>query len=218
MRIKLDVALQLSRRQMWVGVAAALALVVGSATYAYSGPQVFTANEVLTAAALNGNFDDLNTRLTTVEGKASTVTTWVPYDAQMTSNTTPITTILDVNAPTAKGYWRRIGDTIEVRIAMVVPACNTAGKLYWTLPTGIAPDLTKVPTAYGAVGVGVLFRPNSTATAVTIIGPEPSGPNAIQVEAIASEATLAVACADLVANEHIRMSFSLPVSGWNVDN
>jgi len=218
MRNHVDYEMKISRRQTWIAalIGIAASLVVG--TYASAAPKAFFANEVLKADDLNANFNDIETRLGSVQGKETTVTAWTNYDAEMTADTTPVTTTLDVNGATAKGAWRRVGDSIDVRISMQVPTCSTPGKLYWTLPNGVQPDLAKSAGTYLPIGHAFLARPSSTSTSALVVGPQPSGPNGNQVELTTDGALGAVRCSDFVPNEVVRMSFSLPVAGWEVGN
>jgi hypothetical protein len=118
---------------------------------ALSSPKTFASGETLTAADLNASFSDLDTRTTALEGTAAQA--WQSYPVQLVEREAPHATISGVVKNV--GFYRRVGDTIEVRIYTEFNAAPAGGNyLAWTLPAGLSFDTTKLP----ANSLGYAFR------------------------------------------------------------
>jgi hypothetical protein len=89
-------------------------------------------------------------------------TTAVPYALQVESTndwqsfTPQIFCTDDVGASSATianntALFRRVGDTLEIEYRTNFNASPCAGELGWTMPTGFAPKLAKMPAAFASV-------------------------------------------------------------------
>ncbi len=152
--IRIDLTPGSARRIAYVGLTL---LLVGLATVAYAVPVKFVSHQKLTAEELNSNFADLEARVSALsdalDAKADkaqlpVLTEWKPYTPIFSTNGDH-----PVPNQTTKAYYRRVGDTIEVRSVTTfsaAPSSSAGDKGYWqlTLPEGLAIDYART----GAVG------------------------------------------------------------------
>ena len=95
----------------------------------------------------------------TTADNAPIVTDWVAY--------TPTLTNPPSQGATTTGAWRRVGDTMEIRIATTLSGSGdttTHDGFFWSLPPSRSIDATKFPSSAGqrmAVGHGAIIT-NST--------------------------------------------------------
>ena len=75
MRIHIDIDFQLSRRQRTLVMVLPALLAIGSVGIVNAAPEEFVADETLTAAKLNGNFDDLQASVDALDTRVDTVET-----------------------------------------------------------------------------------------------------------------------------------------------
>jgi hypothetical protein len=156
MNLNINVTPGTARRLCYV---AATLLISGAATAAFAVPVRFVSQQKLTAAQLNQNFAAVDAKLATVTAAlellsarvdAPIVTTWIAYTPELST---------DRNAPvlrqTTTGFYRRVGDSIEVRVVTLFTAAPASGAKgwRWSLPKGLAIDLTKT-TPDNAVTIG----------------------------------------------------------------
>ena len=116
-----------------------LAVLLGGGAIAWAGLKTWSAGDPLLAADLNANF-------TYLQSATPTVTAWTAYTPSVTSSSTGAT----ISNLTTTGAWRRVGDTIEVRIltsATGVPSGPTGEFWLWGLPGSPVDsvDFTKIP-------------------------------------------------------------------------
>jgi len=157
MKIKMVVIdLELSRSQRHVVAGAiGLGVLVSSLAVAFADVEkTWKDGDVLTAADLNASFAKLDERLSLVEQtpepQIPVVTEWTAYTPDLwVANT-------NVNShATRVGYWRQVGDSIEVRIHATFAGDPPADsdRYEWSLPVGVVPDTNKFPPG-GWVGGG----------------------------------------------------------------
>ncbi len=154
--IRIDLTPGSARRIAYVGLTL---LLVGLATVANAVPVKFMSHQKLTAEQLNGNFADLEGRVTALgtaldakadKARLPAMTEWTPYTPTLLTNKRAA-----VAGQTTTGYYRRVGDAIEVRTSTAFTSAPASGAVTWqvTLPTGLAIDLSRGGPA-GSVTVG----------------------------------------------------------------
>jgi len=205
----------------WVSRAVKVAtpiLLIASAGVAFSAPTTFTAGQTLKAADLNAAFANVPTTadLNTAVAKLPTTSEWTSYTVAVTAGTTPVTTTVD-GAATSTGYYRRVGDTLEVMIDTVFPACSAAGQLEWSLPTGLTPDAGKLPGAYTVVGSAIVINATTATTKTTTVSAQ-IGWSTPAVALERGSTTGGMTCADIGNGGGTRMRFSIPIQGWTLNN
>lgn len=122
---------------------------------------------------------------------------------------------------TYTGFWRRIGDSVQVRIYLALAGAPTTATLSVNMPTGLTIDtakLTSTDASDGYIGICYMFDSGtarypgivsySTSSAVT----PKSLSNDLPVRALTINATSPVTWA---ASDAISIVFEAPVSGWN---
>jgi hypothetical protein len=157
--IRIDLTPGTARRLGYVGLSL---LVSGIATIAYALPVTFVSKQTLTASQLNQNFEDLDTRLTAaisaLEAKADNqqvpiISPWGTYAPTVTTNKGAA-----VQNQASLGYYRRIGDSLEVRITTTIAAPPQSGSPWWQwgLPDDLTIDLARTgPAAETTIGGGL---------------------------------------------------------------
>jgi hypothetical protein len=199
MKIKVVVIdLELSRRAKRIAAAVAIPLVLlGGAAVGYAEvPRTWKDGETLKAEDLNASFKALDA---VIEARLPG-TTWKPYTPQI-AGAAPLVT-------TTSGAWRRVGDSVEVRVETKVPSCNVGGQLRWTLPDGLVANAAKLPGAVATLGTAAVYLPGKAtlqSVAVSSYGANPY----VVIEAPGVPGGLY--CSHLEDGAVIRASFSVPV-------
>lgn len=204
MKIKLVVIdLELSRRaRRFATFGAVGALALSAAAIAYAGvPHTWNDGETLTAADLNSNFAALDSRV-------AMVTAWASYTSTVTANGTDVG-----GSQTTTAFWRRVGDTVEVRFVTVFLSCPFAGTLEWPLPPNVQFDTTKTAPSE-AIGGGLAYGPGTNGLVKTIAA------TVVSTDKVAIDANGApgggAGCADVGSGGVYRVHFAAAVKGWNV--
>lgn len=220
MKLKMIVVdLELSKRtKRWLGGCVGALVVLGGGAIAYASvPHTWNDGDLLAAGDLNGNFSNLDNRLGTLEGKAPppTLTAWTVYTPVVTVGGAPINAVVDANAGGIQmAMWRRVGDTLEVQIATQFPTCQTAGELQWSLPSGLQPDVAKLVATNGYVGTALTVHPGGP-VAVATANVLAQGSNSFVA---LQQGTSVVQCSTIGDGGEVRMTFALPITGWDVNN
>jgi hypothetical protein len=201
MKIKVyvvDVKLPRWTRRALLAAVPALILGVGALVHAMSPLPAFNEGDVLTATLLNDRFKAITSAV-------PTVTDWKSYSSTVVSATATGTVTATTNA-----QYRRVGDSMEVNISTEFTACTATGQLRWSLPTGVTPDMAKLPYNFALIGHGTLLPatglqvyaqgPSSTFVAVDYLGSTGGG--------------MACTGPSAAVVKSIRLAFSFPVSGW----
>ncbi|MFO0617129.1 MAG: hypothetical protein U0414_31320 [Polyangiaceae bacterium] len=208
--------LELTRRQKAAAILS-LGLVVGGlgAAVATAVPKQWTAGEPLKAADLNANFADVEQQ---IADAAVTVTEWANYTPEVANNAgTPITIAAEPGAASI-GQWRRVGDSIEIRVTARFPSCplmNT--NLTWSLPTGVEVDYAKT-SPYAIVGSGFVVDGMTGASLFppTEVGHPTNFPNRLFQPGTVAGAT--IHCNQINADGSVRFSAAFPVKTWTKSN
>lgn len=156
MNIKINVTPGTARRLCYVGLTM---LISGAATVAFAVPVTFVNHQKLTAAQLNQNFADLDAKLAAVSAalelvaartEAPLVTAWGAYTPELlTDRSAPVL------SQTTTGFYRRVGDSLEVRLVTLFTGAPASGAKWWrwSVPNGLTIDLAKT-TPDNAVTIG----------------------------------------------------------------
>jgi hypothetical protein len=188
---------------------------VAVAGVAFSVPKTFTAGEVLKAADLNANFADLEQQ---IADAAVTVTEWADYTPEVASNGGTQIPIMAEPGGADIGQWRRVGDSIELRVTARFPSCplmNT--NLSWSVPTGVEVDYAKT-APYAVVGSGMVASGTNGASLFppTELGHPNNFPNRLfQPGSIAGTT---IHCNEIGAGGVVRFNATFPVKGWTAGN
>lgn len=198
MKITIDLELGATTRR-WIRRVVLLGAPVAAmaaSSLAVGVPTELKKGTVVSAAALNGNFTDLQTQIDTLESQLTTlqtqatgldadltaletqtdgiatqlatkadsasvpiVTNWTLYTVSVDSGGTPL--------QNAAGAWRRVGDSIEVRVTLNggLPSATGSSPINFGLPTGVVVDQNKIPGSVKAttVGAGDIGTTNTSA-------------------------------------------------------
>jgi hypothetical protein len=212
MKLKLMVVdLELSKRAKRIAAAVLVpVLVVAGGAVAYADMlHVWNQGDTLNANDLNSNFADLNGRVSTLETKEAAITSWTAYSPAVTASGTMLM-VKPEGVSTSTGYWRRVGDMIEVSIGTVIASCGSAsGQVHWSLPPGVLMDQTKTPYT---IGEGLIW--DSTMSPVEV---EAQGPDFVTLDKVPGPAG-GLYCSQVSNNTTVRFHFTAPVQGWTVSN
>jgi len=194
--------LKLTKRRLIVG---ATAIACGSAALAYANvPNTFNAGDTLSAATMNANFAALDSRIAALEqAKPTIVTDWTSYTPVVTEGGSDAGSTASTQA-----FWRRVGDTVEVRLLTTFTSCGS-GKVLWSLPNGDVSDAMKEGASQtlgsaiafsGTVKIGVVTSQENSTVSVDFQG-DPGGGGT---------------CGDAGSGGLIRLAFTAPIKGWTV--
>lgn len=107
------------------------------------------------------------------------------------------------------GFWRRVGDTVEVSISTVIANCSSAtGQIHWSYSPGITPDTTMTADLVGH-GIGVA----NNATYDVDLEDSSTFLSLDKAPAIGG-----LNCSQVPDNTIFRLRFAIPVQGWTVSN
>lgn len=116
---------------------------------------------------------------------------------------------------TYTGFWRRVGDSVEVRAKVATSGAPTSAGLTINLPTGITIDTAKLTgTSSQVLGVGEIL--NSSEYPVHAVYSSTSAVAVYyHVQASAAFGVVTEAApATFGAGDHVVVEFKVPVSGW----
>lgn len=134
---------------------------------------------------------------------ASPVTDWESYNP----------TVTNISTSTNNGYWRRVGDQMEINL-YIVTSSAASGTISVDIPSGHTIDYNKLPigtyanvgfidmNSAGAHHLGVVLTDNGDANSVVFAGDDGSN---------LWDATTPVTWA---SGDIMRITFSVPISGW----
>jgi hypothetical protein len=213
MKLKLFVLdLELTRRQKALAAGALGVAIALASSVAVAVPEPYTSGDILTAASLNANFADLEQRLSTLEGvpapELPIVTAWAAYTPTVTAGSVDLAA-----TQTTVAWWRRVGDTVEVRLFTTFSSCPQSGQLQWSLPNGEVPD-PAVTVPGEANGSGFAYGPG-TAFIIKASIVQNLGSAGVAVDT-AGDPGGGATCATVGDGGAIRIAFQLPVLGWTV--
>lgn len=197
-----------------VEIGAPIAIVL-AAGVALATPKKFSAGQTLTDTDLNFNFSDLDSRLSVVEGAIPVMTAWATYSVALTDGPAgPTVPVAIDNQSSSTGYWRRVGDSVEVRIEVRVPKCQSFNDaLYFSLPPGLTIDTAKIPF-YTTVGNSMVGKGPAQITNPTVLAPLPNALDKVVLQTQTSG--VAVGCSDVGDGGWTRFQYSVPIQGWSV--
>jgi len=217
--IRIDLTPGTARRLAYIG----LTLLVGCiATVAYALPVTFVSKQKLTASQLNQNFEDLDTRLSATEAALAAkadkaqvpmITGWATYTPTLTTKEGAA-----VGNQSSVGYYRRVGDSLEVRIATTFTAAPQSNTLWWQW--GLPSDLAIDPSASGRVAGttigGGLAQQGSTQTFA--LGPYVRTSKGISASPAGTGSSFINDSNPVAfgAGAEITLYFTVPIQGWTM--
>jgi len=201
--IVLDLELSPRAKRIVAIASVALPLLVGAGAIAWASvPHTFTDGDTLTAADLNSNFAALDQARPVVTG-------WVSY--------TPTVTESGINAgitQTTHAFWRRVGDTLEVKLTTSFMSCPQSGQINWSLPDGLLPDPMKI-SGSEAMGTGLALGSATNGLVTPLIVTSIGSISAVSVD-LAGAGSGGATCPAIGVGGFVRMFFHTPVQGWTV--
>jgi hypothetical protein len=211
--------LELSPRARRIASAVALGLLFGGvgaiavARVRDTAPHTWSDGETLTAADLNASFSALDSRVAMLEQVGvPVVTPWTNY--------VPVVTEGGVDAGASQstvGFWRRVGDTLEVKLVTTFASCDHGGQVNWSLPNGYVVDLAKTERSE-TMGGGVAIGPGTSNVSKTIVvtNVAPVKQSVVAVD-LADAGIGGATCSSVGSGGVFRSTFHLPVQGWSVN-
>jgi hypothetical protein len=132
------------------------------------------------------------------------LTEWTAYTPILVTSSGTVTA-------SSSGFWRRVGDTIEINIFTRVSACTGDGQFQWSPPSGIALDPAKLPFRNAHVGTAQVGSPGGNIIQVGLASADTLTTSSVALDGPG------VTCSGLLGGTgDMRLSFALPVKGWTV--
>jgi hypothetical protein len=218
-KITLDVTPGTAKRLAYVGLTL---VALGATAGAYAAlPVKFQSQQKLTAAQLNQNFDDLDGRVNATgdalaakadKQQVPIITDWQSYVPTLTTQKG-----VDVSNQTSTAFYRRVGDTLEVRFFTVFSAKPTSGALWWQwgLPGNLLIDLTKNgEIGLAAVGSGTAQQGEAQIVSLSAYVRSNKGVSATGAGSGSYYINDTVPVA-LDAGGQVTLDFRVPIVGWS---
>jgi hypothetical protein len=219
LNITIDVTPGTARRLIWITLTL---LVAGIAGAAYAVPVTFVSQQRLTAQQLNQNFQDLDVRLNEVsaalaekarQDEVPIITEWQAYTPAFTSKEG-----VEVSNQITKGYYRRVGDTLEVRAYTAFDGPPNSGSQWWAwgLPEDLTIDFDKAgPGGHTSLGHGGAYPSGALAIALDCYA---RTSRSISATGAGSESPYFNDTTPFVvgAGDQIAIVFTVPIQGWTV--
>jgi len=217
--IRIELSPGTARRLAYLGLTF---LVAGVTTVAYALPVTFVSQHKLTASQLNQNFEDLDARLSAatsaLEEKAdkqqvAVVTGWKSYTPSLTTDRGD-----SVDNQSSTGHYRRVGDSLEVRIATKFRAAPQTKAKWWQW--GLPDDLTIDGSANGEVAAmtvgGGMAQQGSTENFA--LGPYISSSKGVSASPAGTGSSLVNETNPVVFQNSgiVTLHFTVPIQGWTV--
>jgi hypothetical protein len=112
-----------------------------------------------------------------------------------------------------EAFWRRVGDTLEVKLVTTFASCAQGGQVNWSLPDGVLTDPAKA-TPGETMGGGVGFGPDTSNLVrpgiMTKIGSVTR--SAVSVD-LSGAGAGGASCASVGAGGVFRLTFHTPIQG-----
>lgn len=133
--------------------------------------------------------------------KAPSLTAWVAYTPTVSNNT---------NVATREGFWRRIGDSMELRIGVAWNGAGAGSDFTVELPTGYTIDTTKLPSnSVLSLGTGQWYDASVSRKIVAVRY------NTTTVVAFdVSGGTSLIPGTDFADGDSLTFQILIPITGW----
>jgi hypothetical protein len=187
------------------------AIEANHAVNADSATSATSATTATTAASANAASGALATTIASLAPASSLpkVTAWAGFPA--TSVPAPALTTANgtITTATTSGYWRRIGDMVQMRFESKIDnPGNATGEMDWALPAGYL-------SSYAGGNVGTVYVwNNGTSIAQICQANISSGKNHLYAYCVGTPGTLAMTATTWPA--YVDFDVSFPVQGWTV--
>lgn len=196
----------------------------GLATIAHALPVQFVSHQRLTASQLNQNFEALETRLAAVEAAVANgapvkptpiITEWKSYTPSLTRNGNEAS---PVGNQTTVGYYRRVGNSAEVRVTTDFTAAPESHAQYWQwgLPDDLTIDLFATGSVGGATIGGGLAEQG---TASFSLGPYIRSGKGISASPAGATSNYVADTSPVVFAKggRITLFFTVPIAAWGIN-
>jgi hypothetical protein len=150
--------------------------------------------------ALTLRLDDVKiTKRTTAKGMAGS--DWIAY--------TP--TLNNATNASASGYWRRVGDSIEVKAVATYSGAGHASSFTISLPAGLNFDSSKGAGSTSRDAAGIANWYDDSVSGYNWLGARQVGTNAVGI----GSTTAFLSSSSFAANDSVYVLFSGPIVGWS---
>jgi len=140
------------------------------------------------------------------QGLPPLVTGWTAFTPTLNDST---------NVSQNTGFWRRVGESIEVQGFISWNGTGVGGALAFALPSGLTTDTTKVPATVTnettTFGIGTAFK-NAVGYTITTVCYTTTSTFGLNFPAQGGF----VANTYFVNNSRVSYTYSVPISGWTV--
>ncbi len=120
------------------------------------------------------------------------------------------------NSPTYTGFWRRVGDSMEVMIKLLMPGTtSTAAVLTLDIPTGYTIDSAKMPGASNQQVLGTAQALDNGSTAFTGVVSYFDSNSVVMISHNASAQWNATTPFTWNGTDYGTFYFVVPITGWN---
>lgn len=145
----------------------------------------------------------------------SAITGWIPY--------TPVITCLSGTIPTFSnllGFWRRVGEEIELRIHSQISASGTGNSnILYSVPSGISLDTTKIIAFAGTGSQGLInsgsWYDDSAAGVLKNVSISTYMQDANRIAVLNNAGSIVLDTTNVGVSDRINFTASFPVSGWS---
>jgi hypothetical protein len=181
-----------------------------SATSATSATNATNASSAANAADGGGIATALGALASSVSAiQVPIITEWAPYTPTLLAGGEDLST-----STTSSGFWRRVGDTMEVQISTTFNTCpSPGGEVYWYLPTTNTVDIKKSPQ-FASLGSGVASL--GTANEVLTLNVTSQGAASYVGVDVTETTTGGANCNTVGPGGVIRMTVRAPITNWTV--
>lgn len=205
-------------------------VVAGDVFTVANNAAVSSSNLFITVNSSAGNairtvYPQTTARFMATQATPTTSAHWYCLDAAITewSAFTPAGTW---NNSTYTGFWRRDGDSLEVRVRIVTTGTPTDVALATTVPMSLSIDTTKCPITAGPLSYNVgtilacdagtqyyhgIMLPSTSTSILTLIY------NASSTYVNGTSSASATLPFSVVSGDHFYMHYKIPISGWTTN-
>lgn len=154
-----------------------------------------------------GYWDEVHLGSATNIGSTVVITPWVTYTPTITNGPT-------MAGGYPKGYWRRVGDSMEIRADVKSTATGAASTMTISLPSGYTIDSTKLNLTQDVVTFGAASGLLSGAATYYSLAPTYDGSSSTVFKVLFSSSGNYIKGSDICNGCFVTTFVSLPIVGW----
>lgn len=143
------------------------------------------------------------------------VTDWASYTPSLVNETGSAITLNATGADAISGFWRRLGDSIQVQVSFrngSGGAASGSGYVEFTLPSGFSVDTTKITTSLAG---GYRVQGFGAVSAINKHGPVYFNSATSRFRVLDGSDGDWVTVSDIVASAGFSALFEVPIVGWS---